>query len=971
MKNLLILFCWVFSFQILAQVPEYSLFVSSKPYPVPQYGVCLNETVSYQFDGGSLQVFDTGIYDLGVSIPVIDIKRYHRVGLWISVIGIPACDYFCSKTYDFKLIKFQSKLIDKYRPIPFGSPGWLTDLDKSCDVTIRTNFVGSPDNPFHQSVILPKYTQPASETSRTLDQNLFIESKNLFSDTPVTIPTVKWQYSYGGGFFFKDFPDDIKNVFPLNTTIENILRNEPNVQGGKVLKIKYVFSLLGLPTVESPILNFDILNNSPALDPNVNPNPNPVNPSCSDKTDGSFIVTFDRELDDTVSERMNLVVYQFDGIGFDIIAGTDVLTKSDFNGRSFTWNANGLAPGTYKIGWQTKTGTDPFTNPDAYDESNPFNLIAPPALSVRGTPTLVQCFGGNDGTITVIPDGGIPPYQYSIDGSNWQTNTLFDELSKGIYTISVRDSKDCDATSNPINIDERFPTIPLVIGIPGSINSPTLINGNNGRITISVSGGSGSYTSYTWTRNGSPFTPSAASTNTSLVNLFEGVYSITVTDSNGCNSEIETFTLTDPEPIDISINMTPDTVDCSDTQVNLIASATGGFLNSGGDYTYLWDDGTTGASLTNVGIGTYQVTVTDDGGNSQNKTFNVNGPNPITVTLANKKELSCRDGNDAAIQLNIQGGTGDYVITWENIVDPNFSALGNELKNVGFGSYVYRVVDQNGCFTTNSSQPIEFINPPLFSIDLGEDPFFCEGQTVNISAAIQDPNASYSWTSDTGFTSTNPQINVDQQGTYTVTVTSGKGCIAQDTITVIENIKEINAQFLYASQVFTNEKFVVIDVTYPIPDQIQWVMPEEATIVTQDQDLIELYFDKPGEYEITMISKLGNCQDTFTQKILVLQKEITDEQNQDNQNQQLGNIREFSVYPNPSDGKFSAKVTLKEQKDISIKIFKLTNNTILTQKKQSGKKQYEIPFTLQVPSGVYALVLETPYGNHIRKVIVK
>ncbi|MBG6153957.1 hypothetical protein IWQ47_005293, partial [Aquimarina sp. EL_43] len=93
--------------------------------------------------------------------------------------------------------------------------------------------------------------------------------------------------------------------------------------------------------------------------------------------------------------------------------------------------------------------------------------------------------------------------------------------------------------------------------------------------------------------------------------------------------------------------------------------------------------------------------------------------------------------------------------------------------------------------------------------------------------------------------------------------------------------------------------------------------------------------------------------------------------NQDNQNQQSGNIKEFSVYPNPSDGKFFVKVALKEQKDISIKVFSLANNTILDQKKQSGKKQYEIPFTLQMPSGVYAVVLETPYGNHIRKVIMK
>ncbi|MBG6133204.1 hypothetical protein IWQ47_004612 [Aquimarina sp. EL_43] len=748
------------------------------------------------------------------------------------------------------------------------------------------------------------------------------------------------------------------------------LSGKPNVS----FRIKYHTGAVSKPII------YEVLNCSPALDTNISPNPAPSNPTCSYNNDGSFTVIFDRELDDSVSEKMNLQVYkQIDGgTTFDGYE-SKVLTKSDFTGPSYTWNPKNLPGGIYKLFWQTKSNNGGFddigTNPDAYDESSPFTLTAPPVLSVSGTPSPVQCFGGNDGSITVTPNGGTPGtsplYEYSIDnGISWQEETLFDTLTKGDYTILIKDKNGCESSSAIITVDELFPTIPNVIGVPGSITSPTLINGNNGHIAISVSSGSGNYTNYAWTKDGNPFTPPSGSTNTNIINLYEGVYTIIVTDSNGCSSDIETFTLTDPEPIQITINMTPNTVNCSDTKVNLIASAIGGFLNSGGDYSYLWDDGTSGASLTNVGIGTYQVTVTDDGGNTQNRTFNVNGPNPITVTLANKKELSCRDGNDAAIQLNIQGGTGDYVITWENIVDPNFSALGNELKNVGFGSYVYRVVDQNGCVVTNSSQPIEFTNPPLFSIDLGEDPFFCEGQTVNISATIQDPNASYNWTSDTGFTSTNPEINVDQQGTYTVSVTSGKGCIAQDSITVIENIKEINAEFLYASQVFTNEKFVIIDVTYPIPDQIQWIMPEQATIVMQDQDLIELYFNKPGEYDISMISKLGNCQDTFTQKVLVLQKEITDDQNQNSQNQQLGNIREFSVYPNPSGGKFFVKITLKEQKDISIKVFNLANNAILTHKKQSGKKQYEIPFTLQVPSGVYAVVLETPYGNTIRKVIV-
>ncbi|WP_131248900.1 SprB repeat-containing protein, partial [Aquimarina atlantica] len=421
------------------------------------------------------------------------------------------------------------------------------------------------------------------------------------SDTDI----IEWEYSFEGQLATISGSSNKKSIFIDFNNFPVDFENNAN----KIIYFRY--KLVG--NVFSPLKPYTILNCSPALDPNVSPNPAPINPTCSYNNDGSFTVTFDRELDDSVSEKMNLQVYRQVGSVFDGYE-SKVLTKSHFTGSSYTWNPKNLPGGIYKLFWQTKSNNGGFddigTNPDAYDESNPFTLTAPPVLSVSGTPSPVQCFGGDDGSIRVTPDGGTPPYQYSIVGSNIQpVGTLFDGLTANQYTILIKDSKGCEATSAPITVGERFPTIPEVIGLSALITNPTLINGNNGRIAISVSSGSGNYTNYAWTKDGNPFTPPLGSTNTNIINLYEGVYTIVVTDSNGCSSDVETFTLTDPEPIQVTINMTPNTVNCSDTKVNLIASATGGFLNSGGDYTYLWDDGTTEASLTNVGIGNYQVTV--------------------------------------------------------------------------------------------------------------------------------------------------------------------------------------------------------------------------------------------------------------------------------------------------------------------------------------------------------------------------
>ncbi len=1150
-------------------------------------------------------------------------------------------------------------------------------------------------------------------------------------------------------------------------------------------------------------ITYEVLACSPELDGPIEP----IQPSCSnsinaiDNNNGSFTVTFDRELEE--GEKMKIEVWDLQNEIWDGLDATSTpLSKNDFDNRSYTWSRNNLPGGTYKIFWQTKSGPNPNfdeanTVPDKFGESPSFDLTTPPELSVNGDPQPVRCFGGNDGSITVNvsenPQGTTPnpTYEYSIDdGMNWQTSSLFEGLeAEKNYIITIRNGNGCLVKSLPIEVGTTFTTIPDVTGLSGLIRNPTVINGNNGRIVITVSGGSDNYTNYAWTKDGNPFTPSPSSSNTSLNDLYEGTYTIVVTDSNGCSSEIETFTLVDPEPIDITINMTPDVLDCSYTQATLIASATGGHLDTNSDYTYQWDDdnGTTGNTLNNAEIGiTYEVTVTDDGGNSLSESITITGPTPITVTPASNP-VTCKNGETGSIELTITGGTPfdpidnpeGYTVTWIKLFDNSFNQTGTTITNLSEGSYEYLITDKNECELNNFGDPIiiteptigvelfevvashidniifegaigeleiDFINnqgtlsfewfkdgnpftrpagstntklinleagdynvvvtdidgctatlenpipitqpdllaiesitpvnvscktfndgtitvttsggiepytydwkkigapdfiaiddatienlepgqytvtitddsgstaevtsgtidiiepdtleiitegitkvicpgestgvidisviggtppytfvwdngqttediqnlavatytvtvedsngcttettlevtdqgdqlqiqptitnvsayegsdgsiavqitggippytiqwtqlsdntvigndnninnliagmyhlsvtdsspsncliedtyevtqpdvveatitelvctgdcdatiavevnkgngsftyqwntgettntisnlcagsytvtiegfgdktlvrtyeitdPDPVTIDLGEDRFICLGQTTTISALIDDSNASYSWSANNGFTSDQPQITVNKGGVYTATITNHKGCIGSANITVQEVDAEIKAEFLYASQVFANEKMIIIDVTNPTPNEVEWIVPQEATIEIQNQDLIELSFDKPGEYEITLIATLGDCKDVYIQKVLVLQQEGLNNEN-DSTIQQLENIKEFKAYPNPSDGKFSVKVTLKEEKEISLKVFNLTDNTLLKHISTTGKKEYNIPFTLQVASGVYAIVLETPYGNAIRKVIVK
>lgn len=65
----------------------------------------------------------------------------------------------------------------------------------------------------------------------------------------------------------------------------------------------------------------------------------------------------------------------------------------------------------------------------------------PKFLSVfRKSYTCPDC---SDGKIAVSAIGGVKPYQYSIDGVNYQNSGVFNGLSSGVYTVYIRDANGC------------------------------------------------------------------------------------------------------------------------------------------------------------------------------------------------------------------------------------------------------------------------------------------------------------------------------------------------------------------------------------------------------------------------------------------------------------------------------------------------------------------------------------------------
>ena len=216
--------------------------------------------------------------------------------------------------------------------------------------------------------------------------------------------------------------------------------------------------------------------------------------------------------------------------------GNDGKVKATGNGGanpySFAWNtqpvqttdiATNLSAGSYSV---------VLTDANGCMDSSEIILTAPTEMILSVSPTNINCFGFYDGSITAsvligsgTPFFGIPPsYNFSFsNGLNEQTDTsVAIDLAPGIYTVTATDQNGCSVTSESIFISQ--PTNLLTIDLDSIDES---CNSNNGAVNSLVLGGTAPY-NYVWS-NG------IFGNATSIDSLAPGIYSVVVSDANGCN----------------------------------------------------------------------------------------------------------------------------------------------------------------------------------------------------------------------------------------------------------------------------------------------------------------------------------------------------------------------------------------------------------------------------------------------------
>ena len=362
-------------------------------------------------------------------------------------------------------------------------------------------------------------------------------------------------------------------------------------------------------------------------------------------------------------------------------------------------------------------------------------------LSSYANATNVSMPGNCDGMAEVTVQMGNPPYTYYWD--NGSTSPMISGLCEGSYNYTVTDSLGCT--------NMNYAWIGNNCNVYANANQTNVsVPGNcDGTAEILVQTGVAPYTYY-WDNS---------STAQMQTGLCEGYYYFTVTDSLGCPYSSNVW-------IGNNCNLSSY---ATQNNVSMPGNCDGSaeIIVSGGTYpySYLWNNGITTAVSTGLCEGSYNYTVTDSLGCTNNYSVWI-GNNCNVYAYNNQTNVSTPGNCDGAAEILVQTGVAPYTYYWDN------SSTAQMQTGLCEGYYYFTVTDSIGC--TYSSNVWIGNNCSMyvsFATTNASAPGNCDGGVI---ATVEFGNDPYSFVWSNGAT-TSTLSNLCK-GNYDLTVTDSIGC---------------------------------------------------------------------------------------------------------------------------------------------------------------------------------------------------
>ncbi|NPD45899.1 T9SS type A sorting domain-containing protein, partial [Lentimicrobium sp. S6] len=351
---------------------------------------------------------------------------------------------------------------------------------------------------------------------------------------------------------------------------------------------------------------------------------------------------------------------------------------------------NGLLAGEYVV---------VIRDANACSNSHMVTITEPLAFSFTTNTMDATCFGEASGSMEFIPDGGVGPYEYSIDnGDTWFTDNLFNDLLAGDYQVKVRDANNCELTEL-VTVSEPS----LGVDFTEDVTNILCFGDNNGAIVITGTGGTPDYQySIDDGENFQSFNE--------FNGLLAGEYVVVIRDANACSNS-HMVTITEP----LAFSFTTNTMDAT-----CFGEASGSmeFIPDGGvgPYEYSIDNGDTWFAdnlFNDLLAGDYQVKVRDANNCELTELVTVSEPSSGVDFTEDVTNILCFGDNNGAIVITGTGGTPDYQYSIDD--GENFQSF-NEFNGLSAGEYVVVIRDANNC--TNQHEVT--ITEPESGVDFTE-----------------------------------------------------------------------------------------------------------------------------------------------------------------------------------------------------------------------------------------------------------
>lgn len=379
----------------------------------------------------------------------------------------------------------------------------------------------------------------------------------------------------------------------------------------------------------------------------------------------------------------------------------------------------------------------------------------PPQINVTQV-TPPTCAGSGNGSFQVDLLTGSAPAQLTMNGAPISPG-MITGLNAGSFQLISTDTLQCSdemilvlTEPEPLLVD-RF-----------QVDTVACFGEASGALIPEVSGGTGAY-QFVW---------QDGVTDSLRTGLQAGLYTLTITDDNGCTT-VQTVDLFQFPQLDASLAGTDPT--CSTTPDGSIAVNPAG---GAGGYAYLWSQpGLSGPLATGLLPGMYTLTLTDQNGCSVLRSLQLSAPLDLVITVTSLP-TSCFGGSDGSIVITVSGGDPPYNFQW-NDGGPN---AGTRI-DLAAGTYSVTVTDQGSCVEVIAD--IQVFEPAGITLTPTLTPPSCFGDangSISVIASGGGGGYVFQWSNG----ASGAVIANVAAGQYTVTVTDASGCTVAETFNLTQ-----------------------------------------------------------------------------------------------------------------------------------------------------------------------------------------